>query len=677
MKVAGREMTAIRRALFIAIATFIFFAPSVLAVDTIKLTGKVTDNAHRLGDTGGILAAIDSLRNSQNVDVYVATTGSLNGTDPATFASSTASANSLPSRAALILVSFDDRKDAIWTGDGLSITPSELTAVRSGTLEAGLKSGQFAKAITDTVAALGRADTNTEPAAPTVGPSSNPVSLPLAAIFMGIVILCSAIAVLILGYVAFRWGKARLARRREVAQQRKRVVELARNANAALVTADETVRTARQEVDFVSAEFGDAETTSIRAVLSDIEQALKDAFVIGQKIDDDIPETLSESESMLAKVISLTTSVAHGYDEIKVHADDLRNLEKSAGEAIATARTLVATTQKRVDTSRSAFARLEKYAKSATSGIVNNNDAADAQLKAALADLDAAQKEFDSGERGPAAVHVRTAQASISKAKELTDAVIDLDAALTDAQGKYEAEFKTAQAEIDKAAAVVKKMSVPGLEKLVAQATETLQSAETEMKSDNPDVLYAYRQALAANEIADEALAGARTEEEKRQRAIDSAKGNIAAAEVSMQQADSYIKSHRSDVGRTARNRLSEARRKWEQVESSRTTDLLGAAQIALLVDQLADQSYSQARTDVNTAEDARNYQVSSSSYGSSSGGGYSSSSNSSGGSYDSSSSGGGWSNNGGFSSGGSFGGGSSGGSFGGGGGGSSSGGSW
>lgn len=84
------------------------------------------------------------------------------------------------------------------------------------------------------------------------------------------------------------WGRRK---REEQAAQDAQDADLAREAQRALVSVDERVRTTTDELEFAIAELGEGPTTELRTALAAVRHHLGEAFQLHQLNHDEIPDT--------------------------------------------------------------------------------------------------------------------------------------------------------------------------------------------------------------------------------------------------------------------------------------------------------------------------------------------------------------------------------------------------
>ena len=678
MQQEGMGMTLRARALGALIFAILILGlvPAVVsAVDPPVLTETVHDETGRLdGGEDRIASAAEALKTESDITMYVLWLQGLDGEEPAQFVERVATANSLAdARNVILMVSMADRKIGLWSSGKTDITASELDGIREGSVVPRLQAGDFVGAVEAAAVGFKNADAAAAPApAAPQTPSRPAIEGPsidwsvLMRVLFGLVLLTLAVVVIFFVVMAVR---NYLAARRTKQEAIARMERLAADAQRTLLKADEEMRDAEQEFQFAQASYGEEELAPFKATLESARAEMREAYELGQQIDDDKPESYEERAVMFESITTRTNHVSEMIAKQMKAIEELRDLEARAAEAVEKYVKGKGARTRRVNDAATVVARLEAHAPSVAGSVAKNVPAAEALHEVADRDLAAAQKAIDAGQRSQAALLVRSAEESLAKAQTALDAVDQLGEALAEAEKKLDSEMKSAAADIETAAAAVARGQVFGLDGALRQARQDLARARREVEDESPDYIVAYQLAIGANGLADEVLQDVRDEEARRVAAKRQAEAQVRAAAVNIAQAKSYIEQHRSKVGRKARNRLSEAERQYEEV--SRHSDIFASAAAATAATDLANESYRTARSDVSSYDSQHTSYSSGSSYSSpsSSSGSYRSSS--------SSSSGSSWkSSNDSFSIG-SFGGFSSGGSFGGGGGGSSSGGGW
>lgn len=630
---------------------------AALAADPPTLSGSVTDQVGTLTpDEGRITTAIAKLKADRNIDMYVVWINALDGENPATFIERTAAANNLVSngRNVILLVSMGDRKDAVWSSGGTAIDSGDLDNIRINQVEPQLKAGDFVGAVEAAAKGFSAADS------PAAAPQAQAPSVPFdwSPILRVMLVFAVLAGLIVFGWFVLQWVQVQRTKREAEARDAELLDKLSKKARATLISGDEKVRDAGQDLSFAEAEFGASEVAALRTSIDMSKQLMQEAFRIGQQIDDEIPESYDDKTVLFDGILQKTSQVDALIAKGTKVVTDLRAIEERVTDSV---KKLTATSKaraKQVEDARVALARIQTHGASAYESVAHNIDAADKLFALADRYLGEAQTQLDEGKRPFAALSLRNAEDAVAKGKPSLSAVTKLGASLDEAEHNLDAEIAAAAAEISNADNVIHTTNIPGFDSNLRQAREALDTAKKEAGRENADFLLAYKRAAEANVYADQVLDGVREQQERERRAIEQAKATFRTADAAIQQANAYIESNRSKVGRKARNRLSEAQRQYE--EAGRNNDIFARAAAAVAANQYAEEAYRVARSEVSEHDSPAT------SYGGYGGG----SSSSSGGSYGSSSSSS-------SDSWGSSGGGISIGSFGGGGGGSSSGGGW
>ena len=568
------------------------------------LEGPVTDHAGALdGGMDEVASAIDRTLNDDGVQVWVLFVASTDGAPAPDFASETARINSLGADDALVLVATDDRTDAIWVADGMdAITDAEIDSIIADELEPRLRDGDFTGAAVAAVEGLGAANTSATEAPTPAEPAPTPAEaeggtgggggalgflLPL--IFIGAIL----VGVLLV---------ARAVRGRGPAEERdRRTGALAREANSLLISTDERIRDAAQEVDFVEAQYGDAEVEPLRQAVAGARDELKAAFGIRQRLDDAEPEDPESRERMLREIVDRLTRANAALDAQTERIRQLRDLERDAPATLAALPERIAAVEARLPAGEAALAALGRYAPSASQSVRGHVVEARKGLAGARQAVTQGSQALQAGDTAKAASSTRLALEGVTGAAGLLDAIDRLAASLAAAEQQLPAELREAETSLADARDMASGRE-PGspLGSRLDGADRALRDARSAAAAAPSDPATALSKATEAHRLADEVLAAAREEAAARQRLEASAAASIRTAAAAVDRASDFIATRRRGVGRAARTRLAEAERNLTDAESLEGTDPALAAQAADRAERLADEAYRLADDDFN-----------------------------------------------------------------------------
>jgi uncharacterized membrane protein YgcG len=573
-----------------------------------RLDSAVTDETGLLDeDRAAIEAALERLFERTGVQLYVLFIETTDGVDIGDYAEAVGDANLGP-RDALLVVAVADRTDNISIGPALrdDVSQVQLDRVRTAVLEAGLAEGDFGGAVVDTADALADVFPAIGPIVTPMPATPPPATLPpapppppadggagpLLPALLGAVLLIIGVV-----WIASRVNTLRAERRAEF-EEAKRQEELGRQANALLITTDDALRDAEQELGFAEAEFGEAQARPLREALAVARGELQAAFVIGQRLDDDEPETPDQRRQMIEEIIERCGRAQATIEEQAGVLAHLRDLERTAPEALERLGRELGRVRARLADVGQAERRLSKYATALTDAVADNVDGAKEKLAAAESNLAGGREALATDQPALAAVAARGAEDALEDADSLLAAVEHLADSLDEAATRLAEELAAAGRDVEAAQAAVTAGSAHGFAGTLAEAELALSQARAEAESPQPNVVAALRRASEANSLADKVLEGIREAEVQRQRAVQNATAALVAADASVSRAGDYIGSHRrgTNIGRRARNRLAEAERLAAEARSQLDAEPARALEMARRADRMASEAYSLAR---------------------------------------------------------------------------------
>ena len=584
-------------------------ASTALAVDPPRLDGAITDQVGALdGATDEITQAFEALLDDHGVQLFVLFVDSTDDLTVTEFVDETARINSLGADDALLLVALEDRTDAIWVSDSLPITDDELNDVIAGTLEPGLREGDFPAAVIATAEALGAAvDPAPQPTfvKPTVDPSAtfDPTFPPdgggtTGGGLLGLV----AIVLLGLGIVTVLvWGASRLGitvtRWREAEERDRRTGKLAREANAKLIALDDRIRASDQEVGFVEAQYGAEEATPFRAAVAAAKAELGGAFEIRQRLDDSEPEDPPTRELMLKDIIERLGRGAAELDAQAARIDALRNLEREAPAILASLPAQADALSARLPDAAATLRDLTSaYAEPAWAAVQGNVVEASKGIAGARGAIDRGNAAVAAGRGGAAAREIVVAQQGIAGAAALLDAIEVAGRTIRDTEAGLDAQLDGAEADIAAARAAIppdRPAGTPPRDAEFEEAEAALRTARAAADAIPPEPIGAGRATAAARRLASELLAAVRADAEQEARFAAALDASITAARAEVDRAHAFISTRRGGVGRRARTRLAEAERLLAAAEASTATDPRRAMADAQRADKLAGEAYS------------------------------------------------------------------------------------
>jgi tetratricopeptide (TPR) repeat protein len=376
--------------------------------------------------------------------------------------------------------------------------------------------------------------------------------------------------------------------------------ELEAQASHALVATDDAVKTSEQELGFAIARFGEQAAAPFSAALKSARAELAAAFNLRQQLDDDVQETEPVRRSMLSQISGRCMEANRVLDEQSDAFDGLQDLEARVPQVLAEVSSHIDQQNSRSAHSRQTLSQLAgKYTPAAVAVVTTCPDQAGERLEFARERLADARRALADDSRGKAAVQLQAAESAADQAEALLDGIEHMEAELTRASSALPTALREIDADIaagnaalagqpdDRAAAVTRAQ-------VAASAVRGQLSAGAPF-----DPLTALRTLEEADTALDQALASARQERERRDRARAMLDQAMLVARSSVTAAEDFITTRRGGVGAAARTRLAEAQRHYHQAIAYASNDPEAALAEAQRADALGQQARSLAEQDV------------------------------------------------------------------------------
>lgn len=392
------------------------------------------------------------------------------------------------------------------------------------------------------------------------------------------------------------WGK----RKREQEEQAAHDANLARDAEKALVAADERIRTATDELAFAEAELGASLTKDLKTALDAVRKHLREAFHLHQLNHDEIPDTDEELRTRNARIAQLCNWAEDLLDEKTAALADaistVRNAPKVRAKVRADAEALTA----RLPQARSAIERLAtRYADSAVQQIRNSAAEAEQLISFATHGADVAERRRAAQQNEEANLALETATEAIRRTGAILDAVEDFEIEA------LRAESTLAEVVADSRGDIITARNAPKLP-AVTQATADLEAALGALSpaGTRNDPFAELSQLRTANTALDDAIAKAQYRVQHPLPSVAQVQHSLDDADRQLGVARGLIAGHRGWIGADARTRLAEAERlrvdipELIQAEDTREQALNASRRVA----QLAAEALQLAQHDIDSA---------------------------------------------------------------------------
>ncbi|MCS6546482.1 TPM domain-containing protein [Curtobacterium flaccumfaciens pv. flaccumfaciens] len=466
--------------------------------------------------------------------------------------------NQIDTDGILLSVAVDERNYDVQQTNETAISSSDVENAVNDSLLPELKQGDWSGA------AVAFADGLTQ--------SQAPVDFTWLWILLLVVVVGLVVVVLVI--------RTRNKRRTAAATkaQEASLADLERTAGGALVTIDDELRTAEQEVGFASAQFGPDAAKPFADAVQAAQREVRKAFTIRQQLDDEIPDTPQQRAEWANQIIVICERAHAAIEEQTEAFDQLRSLEDGVEDAAASLAQAVAAAPASVGAAAAALDRVRaRYTGRTLATVANNVDQAHQVLAFATERSNAATASIAAGDKGEAVVAVRDAQHALAQVQQLTDGALAAEQSFDEATARAEAMRIDIQGDV--AAARSLRSGGPDLAAAVTRAETVLRQG-----LDPKDPVAAVDALTRANTEIDQAIAAARGAEEQRQRATQALDAALRDARNRISQARDYVSLHRGGIGPTARTRLSEAQRAYDdavELAPSNPGQALNAARAA------------------------------------------------------------------------------------------------
>lgn len=585
-------MTRIRRFSLIAVLTAILLALGLpaLAASPMTISDSVTDPDGWLSSADrSTIESATSRAASSGKPVKVVVVANFSGTDANSWCQQTVERSSLTNGTVVYVIAYDQRRDAACSYNGPSGT-SLQSAVRASEAQLTpnpLTSSAVANGVNAFVNTLVSGTSNSGSSSTNSSYSSNPGATDDDG--SSLISLSVMFLLLVGGVIAIAIAVARSSRRNRLAAQQAAQVDAesaaraAQEANRQLLSADEQVRTATDELNYARAQFGLNSTDEFARAIEAGKAAVSRGFSAQAQMN---------SATAPAEQLRLATAIMQDLganmnplSTIQASFATKRAEQASLPERIAEARERLAEELTDLERAKSELASISTlYPAQMLASLQDNPEQAAALLTSAHTALDTAEASAPT-DRAHAASALDTALRALTMANHQTDAIFSAKSDLDAIRDRLVSAISSISSDITDVNELNTDPAV--FNPLVADAHAAIAEAQAAL-ANTGDPLAALEHLRMSEATLDAALEPLRTKEEAYEKARTAAEAQISLAESAVSQAERYVQGRRGAIDldlrstlNNAETALSTARRSLEDDPEAASTHAMNARALA------------------------------------------------------------------------------------------------
>lgn len=585
-------VTRIRRFSLIAVLTAILLALGLpaLAASPMSISDSVTDPDGWLSSADrSTIESATSRAASSGKPVKVVVVANFSGTDANSWCQQTVERSSLTNGTVVYVIAYDQRRDAAcsFNGPSSSSLQSAVRASESQLTPNPLTSSAVANGVNAFVNTLVSGTSNSGSSSTNSSYSSNPGATDDDG--SSLISLSVMFLLLVGGVIAIAIAVARSSRRNRLAAQQAAQVDAesaaraAQEANRQLLSADEQVRTATDELNYARAQFGLNSTDEFARAIEAGKAAVSRGFSAQAQMN---------SATAPAEQLRLATAIMQDLganmnplSTIQASFATKRAEQASLPERIAEARERLAEELTDLERAKSELASISAlYPAQMLASLQDNPEQAAALLTSARTALDTAEASAPT-DRAHAASALDTALRALTMANHQTDAIFSAKSDLDAIRDRLVSAISSISSDITDVNELNTDPAV--FNPLVADAHAAIAEAQAAL-ANTGDPLAALEHLRMSEATLDAALEPLRTKEEAYEKARTAAEAQISLAESAVSQAERYVQGRRGAIDldlrstlNNAETALSTARRSLEDDPEAASTHAMNARALA------------------------------------------------------------------------------------------------
>ena len=354
------------------------------------------------------------------------------------------------------------------------------------------------------------------------------------------------------------------------------VAETVTLANQQLLSADEQVRSAADELDFARAQFGIAATDEFARTLEAAKAAVARGFERQKQMEDATSD--AEKRTTASAIMRDLGENMNPLGTIQATFEQRRSEQATLPSRIAEASERLVEQRGDLDRATAELAAIAGiYPAQMLTSLQDNPEQAHALLETAASAIEAAKQAVDT-DRALAESTLDTAHRALMMAKHQTDAIFSAKSDLDAIRDRLGAAIGSISADLADVTSLGAEPTV--FDPLVADARAAIAEGQAALM-DNGDPLAALEHLRTSEANIDAALAPLRSQRENAEKARANAQAQISLAETAFERAERYVQGRRGAIDLSVRSTLHDSEQSLKAARAAISSDPAKASALA------------------------------------------------------------------------------------------------
>lgn len=354
------------------------------------------------------------------------------------------------------------------------------------------------------------------------------------------------------------------------------VAETVTLANQQLLSADEQVRSAADELDFARAQFGIAATDEFARTLEAAKAAVARGFERQKQMEDATSD--AEKRAMASTIMRDLGENMNPLSAVQAAFEQRRSEQATLPSRITEASERLVEQRGDLDRATAELSAIAGiYPAQMLTSLQDNPEQAHALLETAASAIEAAKRAVDT-DRALAESTLDTAHRALMMAKHQTDAIFSAKSDLDAIRDRLGAAIGSISADLADVTTLKAEPTV--FDPLVADARAAIAEGQAALMN-NGDPLAALEHLRTSEANIDAALAPLRSQRENAEKARANAQAQISLAETAFERAERYVQGRRGAIDLSVRSTLHDSEQSLKAARAAISSDPAKASTLA------------------------------------------------------------------------------------------------